>query len=179
MVAGTNFSGRWRALGACLTGNRELLAPGPEQRLASSWVGLGAFRAEISSIRFLIVVCSALMPSNCRDRFHIASRSCCNSSCFCGLLLAEGGETDVPWHGGNSLPTDNLLSRILFLTDGPAQCLLGAAKAWFRFGVSQPGQRDLRLAGITNRKMQLTEWVSRTVRRTRLQNEMRFLTMYV
>ena len=50
MVAGTIFYGRWCALGACLTGNRESLVPGPEEWLASLWVVLEVFPVEISSI---------------------------------------------------------------------------------------------------------------------------------
>ena len=165
----------------------------------------------------------------CREVFQpqeqiphrVQNRSCCDSSCFCGLLSAEGEETDFPWLGGNSSPADNSSSRISFLTSGlvshagvfrgahffvpphkrrlwggmknepplktpaweatggPAQCLLGAAKAWFFFGVLQPGQRDLRLAGIINTKntkiQQLTERANRTIRHTRLQSETRFL----
>jgi len=109
MAAGTNFYGRWCALGACLTGNRESLVPGPEEWLASLWVVLEAFPVEISSIH-------SILPSKCRNRFCIASRNFCVSSCFCGPLLAEGKETDFPWHDGNSSLSDNSSSKILFLT---------------------------------------------------------------
>ena len=133
---------------------------GPEQRLVSSRVVLGGFPAEISSIRFFIVVCSVVRLSNCMDRFRIASRSYCDSSCFCGPLSAEDEETDFFWHGGNSSLSENSSSRISFLTGGPAQCLLGTAKVWFCFGVLQPGQRDLRLAGIINTRNTTTHGAS-------------------
>ena len=67
---------------------------------------------------------------------------------LCRPLSAEGEEMDLPWHGGNSSPSDKLSSRILFLTGGPEHCLLRAAKAWLCFGVLKPGQRDFCFAGI-------------------------------
>ena len=145
-----------------------------------------------------LLCCEVFQPQG-QIPHRVQNRSCCDSSCFCGPLSDEGEETDFPWQGGNSSPADNLSSRISAFvgrdekrallktpaweaTGSPAQCLLGAAKAWFCFGVLQPGQRDLRLAGIINTKntkiQQLTERANRTIRHTRLQSEMRFLAMY-
>ena len=92
---------------------------------------LGAFLAEVSCIRFFIVVCSFVMPSNCSNRFRMATRIWCNSSCFCGPLVAKGEETDLSWHGDYSPPSDNSSSRILFSAGGPAVLARGQQRHGF------------------------------------------------
>ena len=141
---------------------------------------LGAFLAEVSCIRFFIVVCSFVMPSNCSNRFRIATRSWCNSSYFCGPLVAKGEETDLSRHGDDFPPSDNSSSRILFSAGGPAQCLLGGSKDMVLFScVLQPGQRDLRLVGIINTKNTIIHGASESNDTTHEDtNEMWFLAMH-
>ena len=105
-----------------------------QQRIASAW----AWTATCILVSFLFLgrggpsgrrfrpfvffYCRLL----CREVFQpqeqiphrVQNTSCCDSSCFCGLLSAEGEETDFPWLGGNSSPADNSSSRISFLTSG-------------------------------------------------------------
>ena len=92
-----------------------------QQRIASAWAWrvtciLVSCFGGVPGGDFIHSFHSSVMPSKCRNRFRIASRSCCVSSCFCGPLSAEGKETDFPWHDDNSSPSDNSLSKILFLT---------------------------------------------------------------
>ena len=117
---------------------------------------------------------SSVMPYKCRNRFCIASRRCCVSSCFCGPLSTEGKETDFPWHDGNSSPSDNSSSKILFLT--------GTVFAWGSEGMvlfRRLAARAKRFAlgrynkhNKYNSRSERTKWYDK-----RLENEMQFLTV--
>ena len=106
-----------------------------QQRIASAW----ASTATCILVSFLSLFGGWGLPGGdfihsfffycrllCREVFQpqeqiphrVQNRSCCDSSCFCGPLSAEGEETDFPWLGGNSSPADNSSSRISFLTSG-------------------------------------------------------------